>query len=281
MHFLLFSVLCSVTVSILLKLGRRYHIDIRQAIASNYIMAITLGLLLLQPDFQRLQWTPNSIGVYMALGLLLPSIFMAMHQAVQKAGIVRSDAAQRLSLFLPVVAAFVIFQETLSWHKGISLAVALCALLLLLSKPHAQRTSSGSQWWPLLLVWVGYGVIDILFKQMSKMGTSFSSGLLLTFAMAAVIMFTFLVLIQCRFHIKHLLAGLLLGTFNFGNILFYVKAHQHFQDNPTLVFITMNIGVISLGTLVGAWWFREKVSVANYLGVVMAMGAVLLLYLGG
>jgi hypothetical protein len=38
-------------------------------------------------------------------------------------------------------------------------------------------------------------------------------------------------------------------AFNFGNILFYLKAHQAFADNPSTVFAAMNMGVIILGVL--------------------------------
>jgi hypothetical protein len=41
----------------------------------------------------------------------------------------------------------------------------------------------------------------------------------------------------------------LVGAFNFGNILFYLKAHQAFADNPSTVFAAMNMGVIILGVL--------------------------------
>jgi hypothetical protein len=45
--------------------------------------------------------------------------------------------------------------------------------------------------------------------------------------------------------------------FNFGNILFYLKAHQAFADNPSTVFAAMNMGVIILGSL-GILVFKEK-----------------------
>jgi hypothetical protein len=45
------------------------------------------------------------------------------------------------------------------------------------------------------------------------------------------------------------LCGGLVGAFNFGNILFYLKAHQAFADNPSTVFAAMNMGVIILGSL--------------------------------
>ena len=66
----------------------------------------------------------DSTPIFLALGILLPTVFIIMSKAVEFAGIVRSDAAQRLSLFLPIVASFIIFHETLSqkllalfWHS--------------------------------------------------------------------------------------------------------------------------------------------------------------------
>jgi drug/metabolite transporter (DMT)-like permease len=67
----------------------------------------------------------------------------------------------------------------------------------------------------------------------------------------------------------------LLGLFNFLNIWFYLKAHQSFAKNPTTVFATMNFGVILLGTLIGAVYFKEKLSKKNILGLVLAVVAII------
>lgn len=75
-----------------------------------------------------------------------------------------------------------------------------------------------------------------------------------------------------------MVAGLLLGLLNFGNIYFYVRAHQIYSENPTLVFSAMNIGVISLGTLVGAGVFRERIHWVNALGVGLAILAIFVLF---
>jgi hypothetical protein len=64
---------------------------------------------------------------------------------------------------------------------------------------------------------------------------------------------------------------------NFSNIYFYIRAHQTFPENPTLVFSAMNIGVISLGTLIGAGVFKEKLSLVNGFGILLAVGAIIVL----
>lgn len=312
--YLLASVGCSVTVAVLLKLARRYDIDVRQAIAVNYAVAALLCWAVLRPDTATLMTPHTPWAVLAALGVLLPSVFLAMAAAVRHAGIVRSDAAQRLSLFIPLLAAFVLFGEPVSGRKLAAILLAFTALACLLRRagsgrpghrnpmpghpasgspasgsPESGSPASGSPatgpaapdgrnlWvWPLV-VWAGYGVIDILFKQVARAGTAFSGGLLLAFVLAGLLMLAYLLARRVRWERRHLLAGVALGLANFGNILTYIRAHQSLPEHPALVFASMNMGVITLGTLVGALAFREPLTRINALGIVLALTAIVLM----
>jgi len=283
MPILITSILCSVAVSVLLKISRQHRIDVAQAIAMNYPVAALLCLLLLNPQPATLLEPSPAWWILGALGVLLPGVFLIMAGAVRHAGIVRSDAAQRLSLLIPLLAAFLLFGEAANPTKLLGIVVALVALVCLLLRRGVTRgdtQASSSDWMaPLLLgVWVGYGVIDILFKQMAKSGAAFASILLTTFVLAAILIFVWLLIRRTRWTVRSLLAGGALGLLNFGNIYFYIRAHQVFPDNPTLVFSAMNIGVISLGTLVGAGVFKEKLSWVNALGIVLAIIAIVILF---
>ncbi|CUI84287.1 EamA-like transporter family [Achromobacter kerstersii] len=307
--YLLASVGCSVTVAVLLKLARRYDIDVRQAIAVNYAVAALLCWAVLRPDTATLMTPHTPWAVLAALGVLLPSVFLAMAAAVRHAGIVRSDAAQRLSLFIPLLAAFVLFGEPVSGRKLAAILLAFTALACLLRRagsgrpghrdpmpghpasgspasghPASGGSSTGpaapdgrSLWvWPLV-VWAGYGVIDILFKQVARAGTAFSGGLLLAFVLAGLLMLAYLLACRVRWERRHLLAGVALGLANFGNILTYIRAHQSLPEHPALVFASMNMGVITLGSLVGALAFREPLTRVNALGIVLALTAIVLM----
>ncbi len=283
MHTLVLSITCSVAVSIFLKLARQGSIRVEQAIFVNYLTAAALCLLLLRPDTARLLDQPAAAWwILSLLGVLLPSIFLVMAAAVRHAGIVLSDAAQRLSLAIPLLAAFLLFGETLSGMKLVGIGLAFAALACLLVRPDA-HTGSRVAAGPIVLasllgVWLGYGTIDILFKQLAKSGAAFSSSLLLSFVLAAVLMLAWLALRPgTRWSPRSLASGVLLGLLNFGNIYFYIRAHQTFPQNPTLVFAAMNIGVISAGTLVGAGVFRERLGRLNVLGIALALAAVVLL----
>lgn len=282
MHNLIIAVLCSVAVSVLLKVARKKNIVIQQAIAFNYIVALGLSYFLLKPDFKGLGFTEfvvqsENAPVFFALGILLPTVFIIMSKAVEFAGIVRSDAAQRLSLFLPIVAAFLIFGEQLSQARLIGIILAFVALFCLLNKP-TDTESNIKGMVGLILVWFGYGIIDILFKQVAKSGGAFPATLFISFVLAACVMFGYLLLKREVFTVPSFVGGIILGGLNFMNILFYIKAHQSFSENPTLVFAGMNIGVICLGTITGAFVFKEKISKINGVGIAIGISAIFCLF---
>ncbi len=137
LFYLLASVVCSVAVAAMLKLARRWQVDVRQAIMVNHAVAALLCWTVLRPDPAALLTPQTPWLVLVALGLLLPSGFMAMALAVRHAGVVRSDAAQRLSLFIPLLAAFLLFGEPVSGRKLGAIALAFAALFCLLRRPAA------------------------------------------------------------------------------------------------------------------------------------------------
>src|SRR5699024_4388222 len=111
MLFVLISVICSVTVSVIIKLARRYSINVTQMIAWNYPVAVLLNYLFYKPqvDFQVIN--NENWKIYILLGLVLPSIFLAIAASIRYTGIVRTEIAQRISILIPLAAAFLIFNE--------------------------------------------------------------------------------------------------------------------------------------------------------------------------
>lgn len=278
MNFLIFAIICSVAVSVLLKVSRKKGIDVSHAIAMNYIVAIGCSYFLLKPPVEKIASLEIiTIMPFLALGVLLPTVFIILAKAVEQAGIVRTDAAQRLSLALSVLGAFVIFGDVLTLNKSVGIAIGFLALLALLYKPNQSDKNGGMLW--LVGVWLGFGVIDLLLKLLSKSGaTAVSLNLFIIFIIAAVLMWLYVFYRGQKIKKADIFAGLILGLLNFGNILFYLKAHQAFKNDPSLVFAGMNLGVIILGTLVGALLFKEKVSMPNKIGILLAIIAVASLY---
>ncbi|MET0549844.1 MAG: EamA family transporter [Xanthomonas sp.] len=284
MAFVLLSVVCSVLVSALLKLAPQRRIDLAQAVTWNYLAALLLCVALLHPPLAALDDAHTPWAALLALGVLLPSLFLVLGRAVANAGIVRTDAAQRLSLLLSLAAAFLWFGERANGAKLVGLALGLLAIVGIVQRPQAApRSAAGTTPW-LLLVWVGFAAIDVLLKRIAQAGTPFATSLLVAFALA----FVLLLGVQLWRHLRgsaalawrNLGAGLLLGALNFGNILFYVRAHQALPDSPASVFAAMNLGVIGLGTLLGIAVFGERTNRWNRLGLLLAVPAIVLIAMG-
>lgn len=276
---MLFSAIaCSVAVSVLLKLARSHNLQIAQSILVNYAVASALTLLLLKPNLAVLAEPSIHWLLLISLGILLPSVFLIMAKAVAHAGIALSDAAQRLSLFIPLLMAFLIFAEPLNTSKLAGIALALAALMGLIYRPNkGSRKNTKQATWVLIGVWLGYGVIDVTFKQLAKTGAAFSASLLASFILSGCLLLLWLLVRKTKWHPASLAAGIILGLLNFGNIYAYIRAHQTFPENPTLVFTAMNIGVICMGALIGVALFKEKLHRVNVLGIALAVAAIVLL----
>ncbi|MGH8155837.1 MAG: EamA/RhaT family transporter [Rhodanobacteraceae bacterium] len=281
MIYVLLSVVCSVLVSVLLKLARRFQFDIGQAVAWNYVVAAALAALVLKPSLTPLRHVGVPWFALIALGVLLPTIFLALGASVRHAGIVRSDAAERLSLVISLAGAFLLFGQRFDAPIVAGCAMGIAAMAGMIWRPGRRGVDEGHARWAYpLLVFVGFGVIDLLFKRVAAAGVSLGPALLAVFVLALVIAFAIEFARRTRFGIRGLAAGVMLGLLNFGNILFYLRAHRALPHNPALVFASTSLGVVALGAVAGFVLFHERLGHINRAGLGAALVAVALLTYG-
>lgn len=281
MFYIVLSIICSVSVGALLKFSKRYSFDIIQVIAVNYILALGLCYITFRPDVSVVN-SSSPWKIYIGLAILLPSVFLLLASSIKHIGIVKTDIAQRLSLFIPILAAYFIFKENFTTLKLMGLIVGFPAIFLTLSKK--QSDTQENRWIFPVLVLLGFGIIDILFKQIAlEKSIPYTTSLFIVFCGALALSLCFMIysifIKKNSIQWKNIIIGAFLGILNFGNILFYLKAHKAFSENPSTVFAAMNLGVIVLGSLVGILAFKEKVTLKNYIGIVLALGSIVLITL--
>ena len=281
MMYLTIAVLCSVAVSVLLKILRQRDIDIRQTIVAGYPVAFLLTWFLLKPDVSGMSDLGGAWANIIGLGVLLPAVFIILGRAIEAVGMVATDAAQRLSLIIPIVAAFLLFGEVLTGIRVFGLLLGFLALGALIYRPQQGEISKQAKHTPLWLfgVWAGYGVIDILFKQVAKQGAAFPLTLFVSFGLAGLLLLIYLLIMRVRWQGNALAAGILLGALNMGNIYAYIRAHQVLSESPSIVFTGMNVGVIAVATLIGVGVFKESLNRINILGLLLAICCVAVLFL--
>ncbi|WP_281638307.1 EamA family transporter [Flavobacterium marginilacus] len=275
MLFLILSVICSVTVGAIFKIARTYKIPSAQIVAYNYVFAFALCYFFFSPDLTVLD-ASSPWEILLPLGVLLPVVFLFLAASIKHMGIVKTDAAQRLSLIISILVAWLFFGEQFSGLKLTALLFAFPAIVLILDKPADNKEN---KWIYPALVLLGFGIIDILFKQIALTAAlSFTTSLFVLFFISLVIMMLFngyeILFQKVKIDFKSVIFGGLVGVFNFGNIFFYLNAHKAFAQNPSTVFAGMNMGVIVIGSLAGILVFKEKVTKRNIIGLFLALLAI-------
>lgn len=283
MIYVLISVCCSVIVGVLIKIARQRQVDVQQLVLWNYPTTVLLTYLLFDPSLAGLNWTKLPFQFYIPLSILLPTLFIFIALAVKYSGIVKTDVAQRMSLFVPLIASFLIFNEVVQLNKIIGIIIGLVAVGCSVgwTKKSTATSSSFNSIYPII-VFIGMGFVDILFKQIAQYKEiPYTTSMFVVFIGA--MLFAALILAykvgwkKDSLDKSAIVWGLILGLFNFANIYYYMKAHRAISENPSIVFTAMNVGVIVLGSLVGVFLFNEKLSLTNKIGLVLAVVSILLI----
>lgn len=274
MWYVVLSIICSVSVGIFLKIAKRFQVNIFQIITWNYATAFVLTYVIFKPQVKE-SLVKIPIELLISLAILLPIVFLFQNTSIKNTGIVKTDIAQRLSLFIPILASYFIFKETFTTYKIIGLIFGFTAIFFTLSKKTEIKNSNTNWIYPLLVLF-GFGIIDTLFKRMATISEMpFTSNLFFIFCGAlllSILIVIYKFIIQKEtIKLENSYWGIGIGILNFGNILFYLNAHKALQNNPSTVFAGMNMGVIILGSIAGILIFKEKLSKLNYIGIFLAI----------
>jgi drug/metabolite transporter (DMT)-like permease len=275
MELIFAAALCSVVVSILLKIAKNKGLSPIHLITWNYLTASLLAFWWFKPNLQQVSLMQTPWLLIIGLGILLPSVFLFLAKSLEKAGILKTEIAQRLSVVLSLLAAYFIFQEQFNQFKmiGIGLGLAAVALILFSNRQAGAYSTSGMMY--LGLVWGGYALIDILLKYTTSLGMQFALVLNLMFVCAFLLSLAYVwIKYQSFGSISNVVVGLALGALNFANIAFYVKAHLLLKDAPAIVFAGMNLLVVVLGVFAGLIFFKERLQLTSGLGLLLGLVSV-------
>lgn len=278
MLFIVLSALSSIFVALLLKSARARKMDTLQLIAWNYATGLILCGVVLKPSITAMDNLALPWPWLTLLAVLLPSVFIIYSLSLDKAGIIRTEIAQRLSLLIALAAAFTFLGDTLTPLKLIGIALGVGAIVLLAL--NGSQTKSSAKYASLLLlgVWAGYGIVDVTLKQIAASGVPLAVALSISFLIAGLIMFT---VVLFRHHTSrstlkfgNVYLGIFLGLLNFANIVYYLKAHQTFAAQPAIVFASMNILVVTLGILAGRFIYKEALHLRTSTALILCFSAI-------
>ena len=277
MIFLLLSILFSTGLFVIFKYFGIYKIDVLKAIFVNYIVAFSMGFFFAerQIPISEIYLEPWFSGA-LFLGALFVSIFFVMAMTAQKNGVSVTSIAGKMSVVVPVVFGIILYNESVTFLKIVGIIMALIAVYLS-SLKEEKSEKNGTLLLPILL-FIGSGTIDTLLKYIqenyvSDEDVSIFSGSL--FGIAGAFAFFILVIKTLKkreaFGYKNIIAGIILGIPNYYSIIFLIKALQNKNFESSTLFTINNVAIVVVSTLVGLFFFKEKFSIKNKIGVAMAV----------
>jgi drug/metabolite transporter (DMT)-like permease len=280
MLYVFLSICCSVTVLVLFKLAKRYHIDVLQAITWNFTAAIILLVIINKPLITLQTFSAVSIYPYIALGILLPVLFLMIAASVRINGIVLTTIVERLALFIPLVISFMVFNKSLNNIELTAIVLSVGAILFIIPWKRTVKRSSGG-WMYLIAIFVGMGIILTLLRQVAQNIISNATSLLIVFIIAFIVSLIFLgihiVRKKTRFSWPHILIGWIMGFAFYGYITFNLQIHQAMATQPRAAFSALNVGIITLAMMVGLFIFNERLTKLNKVGIFLALVAIIVI----
>jgi uncharacterized membrane protein len=82
-----------------------------------------------------------------------------------------------------------------------------------------------------------------------------------------------------RVNLKNILGGIALGVPNYFSIFFLIRALRSEMLESSALFTLNNVAIVMFSTLMGILMFKEKLSLKNWGGVVLAVFSIILVAL--
>jgi len=253
------------------------------AIAVNYMTASGLAWVLSNHGKHLITNEPPSwLWLAVLIGVIFVLMFWLMGKTTQEAGITTTSVASRMSVVIPMIFSILYYGETTSSLKIMGLLLAPLSVTLAVYKPNSVHKNSRQMWLPIL-VFLGVGITDSLVKYTqqdhldSSQVISFSGYLFFVSMVSALIL---LVITSRRPWLKRneLIGGVFLGLSNLGSFYFFIQALNHSGLDSSVVFGINSTGIVLLSSVAGRSIFKESISTINIMGLLLAIGALVILF---
>lgn len=288
MIFLALSIIASTLIFVIFRLFASYNINTLQAIVVNYFVACICGVIGYQNSIE-LSAIPQYNWFYytLALGALFIIVFNLMAITTQHNGLSVVSVATKMALVIPIAFGLWYYKEPLGTSKAAGIVLALIAVYLVAVKKDSSIILQKKNLVFPVLVFLGSGLIDTSLNFLQNdfitdksLIPLFSSTIFMT---AGVIGIMVLVAQKIKgvlvLEFKNIIAGIVLGIPNYFSIYFLVKALRSDLFDSSGIFTINNVGIVIISTLLGIVFFKEQLSVKNWIGITLAVISIALVSL--
>lgn len=288
---LLLQVVTSVGIFLAMKLINIKKVNSYQALSVNYIVAVITSLISISPEIGFVLDGGRSLfDMWPALiiGFLFMFNFLLMLSSTKKAGVGLTSAFSKMSVLIPVLVGILFLGQTNNLiYKIIGLILTLVSFYFILYEKRGSAAPKVSKWAFLLPVSVFFfsGITDESQELARRylITTTNDSHIFIFFVFSAALIscliLTFADIKKNGFTFSWytLAFGLLLGLSNyFTSKLLLINVRVF---GGSIVFPIVNSATVLLTTLIGMLVFKEKIKARQWVGVGIAVLAVVFIAL--
>ena len=280
MVFLLFSIFINVFLYIIFKEFVKYKIDTLQAITVNYFVAFFVGTFNSRQSVNLDQIFSSSWFLWtFVLGAGFIIIFNLLVYATQKGEVSMVSIFTKMSLVLPAIFGIFLYNENVGWVKFLGITMALVSIYLASKKDKSSSVDKKMLYTYVFLFFIT-GIADTLLKYVESNHVrpkDLDFFISFIFFSAGVFGVVILLLFRKKIYARNILAGCILGIPNYFSMYFFVKVLKFSGHESSMVFLYNNLGIVILSLFVGQFIYGEKLTRINWLGIIMASSAIVIL----
>ncbi|MBS1564637.1 MAG: hypothetical protein JST39_09625 [Bacteroidetes bacterium] len=305
MLYLIGCILITAYLTISFKIAERWKVVPFQAIVFNYLTCVITGSIF------NGRFPLDAVAIHapwFKWAALMGATFIFLFNIVaftsRRIGVAVTAVAYKLSLVIPFIFSVILYSEHVTVLRVAGIIVALLGVYFTVKPQRAvvpadvlpatgeQRPTGNGQrtkWiflWPVIL-FLGSGLLDTMIKFVEQRYLNEANRndfLVMAFFFAAafgVILLLFELLSgRQKFHFYSVLAGIAIGLPNYFSIWCMVAALKQYPGNSSAIIPIINMGIVLSGTLAAVFFFRERLSALNIVGIILSLGAIALITFG-
>ena len=223
------------------------------------------------------------------LGVGFIITFLLSGFSTQRMGMTATSLANNISLVIPVLCSLLIFKtqnRSFDALNYLGLVLALGAVGLSTFKKSNEKVSGkGLDFLLPVAVFLMYGITNTSLNYLNInyiKSADRTVPVTLVMILGAILAGMTILIIQVvrgkeKIAFKNILASITLGVPNFLSFYFLILALTAFRNSGAFVYPLYNIGVILVSALVAYFFFKEKLSMLNKVGLLLAILAICLI----
>ncbi|HKH63687.1 MAG TPA: EamA family transporter [Flavitalea sp.] len=291
MLYLIGSIVFSSWLTLSFKVVEKFGINNLQVIVFNYFTCVVTGWIV-NGSFPINRSTPGEKWFPWALvmGTVFVLLFNLVAATAQKIGVAVASVAYKLSLVIPFIFSVYLYNEENTLFKTIGIIMALVAVVLTCYKPSASSGGGSSGfliWFLPIILFIGSGLLDTMIKYVEHVflnGSNNDYYLITAFLVAASVGGIALAILVAqkkqKLSWKAIVGGIAIGVPNYFSIWCLMRVLKMYSANSSAIIPINNMGIVLFSAVVAFIFFREKLSLLNWAGIVLSLGAIALIAFG-